>query len=147
MFFFEFIVVSTNYKLVLKQDWTVQLFGTKGKRDKLKILPRDRMLIACPVLSWSCPGHRDKKIYLSRDKGTMWRLTPVCPGTSRGKATTNQSQEQMIASQVVWKEVYGRVGCTSWRDHYTSIARSTYWQKMKFFKANIVRCKPNPNKR
>ena len=28
-------------------------------------------------------GHRDKKIYLSRDKGTTGRPVPVFPGTSR----------------------------------------------------------------
>jgi hypothetical protein len=40
-----------------------------------------RDICSCP-----CPGtkgHRDKKISLSRDKGTTGRPVPVCPGTSR----------------------------------------------------------------
>ena len=40
--------------------------GTKGQRDKLKILPRDGILTACPVPSWKIPRQpwdkREKRV-------------------------------------------------------------------------------------
>ena len=48
------------------------------------------------ICSCPCPrteGHRDKKFFLSRDKGTTGRPVPVCPGTSRG---TSRPLETLI---------------------------------------------------
>ena len=57
---------------IFQRDGTAQLFGTtgqkflpcpgtKGQRDKLKILPRDGILTACPVPSRDVPRDRNER--------------------------------------------------------------------------------------
>ena len=49
---------------------------------------------SCPC-SWT-KGQQDKEIFLSRDKGTMGRSVPDCPGTSRPLGTLITTTECLI---------------------------------------------------
>merc|ERR1712008_199162 len=101
----------TRFSLLwIQWDGTVQLFGTKGQkflhcpgtkgqRDKLKILPRDGPGRDFDILPWDGPG-RDKILTFCQGTGRDGILpvfpVPECLGTATGQKGKKCKKNQKI---------------------------------------------------
>ena len=77
---------TSRDKITFPKEHKKQEIWSFFKKNLIYFVPGQRSL-SRDICSCPCPGtkgHRDKKIFLSRDKGTTGRPVPVCPGTSRG---------------------------------------------------------------
>ena len=75
-------------------------------RKSRHLFEKFKFILSRDICSCPCPGttgHRDKKFFLSRDKGTRGRPVPFCPGMSRG---TSRPLETLLYRLFLFVAIY-----------------------------------------